>query len=74
MELTALRIAMDRAGLNKSELAALPAMNGFNAHRIKNVLCGQDTTWPIRAAINRALRVRIFEKPPTKHRKPKPTL
>jgi hypothetical protein len=43
--------------------AALGRLAKFNPRRISNVLCGTDATWPIRAAINRALQERLFSKP-----------
>jgi len=43
--------------------ATLGHMAKFNPRRISNVLCGTDETWPIRAAINRALGEKIFSRP-----------
>jgi hypothetical protein len=64
-----LRIEMIKRGLGYRDLAALA---GKSHRRIANVLAGNDRTWPIRAAINRALRSRIFSKPSNTRRRRKP--
>ena len=43
--------------------AALAKMAGVSRRRVSNVLCGNDTSRPIREAINRALGEKIFIKP-----------
>ncbi len=53
--------------LTPARLAALPGMKPFSNRRITNLLCGQDESWPIRSAINRALRHTIFTKPTAVH-------
>lgn len=49
-------------------------MAKINPRVASNVLCGNDTNWPPRAAINRALSEKIFAKRPRSRigRKPKP--
>lgn len=54
-----LRIAMIQLGLTYRDLAALV---GKPPQRVANVLSGNDRSWPIRAAINRAMRQRILHK------------
>lgn len=63
LEITQLHLVMAERGLSNIALAAFPAMKGFNSRRIANVLCEQDKTLPIRLAINKALKLKIFEKP-----------
>jgi hypothetical protein len=60
-----LRIAMAKRGLSCKALAALPGMETFSPRRISNVLAGNDRSWPIRAAINKALREKIFTRSAT---------
>ena len=55
-----LRIALITRRMTSADLAA---MMGKSPRRVHNVLCNNDRTWPIRAAINRALRSKIFAKP-----------
>jgi len=54
------RAELARRGLRVRELAA---MVGFPPRRISNVLCGNDPSWPPRAAINRALGRTFFIQP-----------
>jgi len=55
-----LRVEMLRRGIDHRELAA---MIGYPPCRTANLLCGADTTWPLRRAINKALKMKIFAKP-----------
>jgi hypothetical protein len=48
--------------------AALGKLTGFDPRRISNQLCATDTTWPIRAAINRAMQEKIFSNPSASYR------
>jgi hypothetical protein len=61
-ETVALRIAMAKRGLTCKALASLLGKDRFSPRRVSNVLAGNDRTWPIRAAINRALREKIFNR------------
>lgn len=63
------RVEMARRGLRLRHLAALA---GFSAKRLGNCLCGNDPSWPPRAAINRALG-RTFFIQPSAHRVRKAT-
>jgi hypothetical protein len=67
IESDSLRIEMIRRGLTYRDLAQII---GVVPQRVANVLCFSDHTWPIRRAINRALRMKIFRKPA--RRKPGP--
>jgi hypothetical protein len=67
-ELDLLRIKMIERGLTYRDLAA---MAGKKPQRVANVLSGSDRTWPIRAAINRALRSKLFSKPKNTRRQRK---
>jgi hypothetical protein len=64
-----LRIEMIRRGITYRELAE---MVGKGPQRVANVLAYSDRTWPIRAAINRALHKKIFRKPLRRKPGPKP--
>jgi hypothetical protein len=57
IELDELRIEMIRRGLTYRQLAEII---GRDKQQVANVLTGNNPSWPIRAAINRALRKRIF--------------
>ena len=63
IEVKMLRLAMLNRDLSVGKLAQMARVG---ARRVTNVLSGSDTTWPIRAAINRALRESIFTKPARK--------
>ena len=69
LESDLLRIEMIRRGLTYRDLAL---MVDTVPQRITNVLCFSDRTWPIRGAINRALRMKIFRKPARRNPGPKP--
>jgi hypothetical protein len=69
LESDELRIEMIRRGLTYRDLAKIV---GTVPQRIANVLSYSDRTWPIRAAINRALRKRIFRKPLRRQPGPQP--
>jgi transcriptional regulator with XRE-family HTH domain len=47
-------------------------MAKLNARVVSNVMCGNNTDWPPRAAINRALREKIFKAPSARRRSPRP--
>jgi hypothetical protein len=60
IELRTLRLAMAERNLRRADLVRL---TGFSPKRITNLVTGSDPSWPIRAAINKALQVKIFMKP-----------
>jgi hypothetical protein len=60
-ELDHVRLLLFQRGLDYKQLAA---MTGFSPRRIANCLTGNDTSWPMRAAVNRALKTPIFVKRP----------
>jgi alkylated DNA nucleotide flippase Atl1 len=68
LEADILRIEMIRRALTYRDLAR---MVGTIPQRVANVLSGSDRTWPIRRALNRVLRQRIFANPPKQKPGPK---
>lgn len=60
VELKLCRCEMALRGLNTRGLAQRA---GVNMGLVQDLLCGHYSSWPVRAAINRALRRRIFKKP-----------
>ena len=59
-EILTLKFAMLQRGLKSKALAAKAKLHVRVVH---NVLAGNNKTWPPRAAINRALRSKIFQQP-----------
>jgi hypothetical protein len=57
-ELHELRVVMAQRGLDSVELARLA---GVHPRTLQNTLAGNNPFWPVRAAINRALRQRVFD-------------
>lgn len=73
LESQSLRIEMAARGFKVGGLAKLA---GLKRRIVSNVLTGNNAAWPPRAAINRALRKKIFHRPRTARRftnKPQPT-
>ena len=68
-ELDLFRIELILRGLTYRDVAA---MVGKKPQRIANVQSGSDRSWPIRAAINRALKQKLFVKPRNARRLQKP--
>jgi hypothetical protein len=66
IELDELRIEIIRRGLTYKQLAQ---MTGRKPQQVANVLSGSNTSWPIRAQINRALRKKVFTKPLRRRRR-----
>jgi len=61
-----LRIEMIRRVLTYHDLAKLA---GIVPQRVANLLSNNDRSWPMRAKINQALRMKIFHKPGNTRRK-----
>jgi len=55
-----LKVRMLQRRLTYKDLAQMAELN---PRVVSNVMCGNDRNWPPRAAINRALKERIFSKP-----------
>lgn len=45
---------------------ALAAKSGVHKRVIQNIICGSNTSWPPRRAINQALQMKVFSRPPGK--------
>ncbi len=58
-DLQRLKWAMTQLGLKPGTLGR---KCGVSPRRITDLLCGKDRCWPIRAAINKTLRIRLFTK------------
>jgi hypothetical protein len=68
-ELKLLRVEMILRDLDSRALAATAKVH---VRTLQNLLSGQYHNWPIKAAVNRALHKRIFQKPARVYRPRKP--
>jgi hypothetical protein len=64
-DLRRLKMAMFELNVSVAQLAKRCARN---PRRITNLLCGDDRSWPIRAAVNKALKMRVFTKAGSKQK------
>lgn len=64
-DLLVLKFMMLQRGIKTHQLAD---MAGVNRRVMRNVIAGTNTAWPPRAAINSALKSKVFQKPPTAYR------
>lgn len=70
-ESRALKVLLIQRGMKHTALAE---MVEYPPGQVANLLCGNSYSWPLRAAINKALQKKIFSKPPITRRRVRHTI